>query len=511
MIQMNWRHNGFLLFSIFLCLAAAGQPVELTPAVFHYPGGQVSSEGFTLDGKPEGYWKTYYPNGTLKSEGNRQDFLIDGLWKFYTEDGEPKETIQYMAAKRNGETKVYRDGQLREVSQYIDDQRFGVAVMYDENGLLSKEIPFENDLENGRGYQFSEAGDITVIMNYKDGFVRSSERINRVDKLSRKQGYWKTFYEDKSVHTEGVYVDDLKNGLFKTYDEEGKMVLLEKYVNGVLDTQAAETTVLDIKNEYYPGGKIKVSGSYKDGKKHGVFREYDEEGTITGSTVYENDEAVSFGIIDKTGAFEGDWITYYDDGTTRAEGIYENGLRVDKWKFYHPDGKVSQKGSYRKGKPHGEWRWYHRDGSIKREETYRRGRGDGEAVEYDEEGNVVAKGSYIDGLKDGDWFYTVGDHTVTGAYRDGEKQGKWLGVYENGKTQFKGEFSSGLAIGKQKFYFANGFIQQEGKFNSGRKNGDWNIYTDDGELLLTVKFRNGIETHLEGNKIIPTYQELQID
>ena len=30
---------------------------------FYYKNGQISSEGYMVNGKPNGYWKNYYPDG----------------------------------------------------------------------------------------------------------------------------------------------------------------------------------------------------------------------------------------------------------------------------------------------------------------------------------------------------------------------------------------------------------------------------------------------------------------
>ena len=47
---------------------------------FYYPGGSLSSEGLVVNGKPEGYWKSYFENGKIKSEGNRKNFMLDSLY-----------------------------------------------------------------------------------------------------------------------------------------------------------------------------------------------------------------------------------------------------------------------------------------------------------------------------------------------------------------------------------------------------------------------------------------------
>ena len=114
-------------------------------------------------------------------------------------------------------------------------------------------------------------------------------------------------------------------------------------------------------------------------------------------------------------------------------------------------------------------------------------------------------------MKEGKWYYHIGDHVITGSYNQGEKDGDWSGVYDNGKTQFKGSFQSGYAKGKHKFYYATGQLKQDGKYSSGRKDGDWRHWDEDGEILLRSSFESGIERRIEGVKILPTFEELEID
>ena len=82
-------------------------PDSLT--IFYHPNGIKSSEGYMLNGKPEGYWKTYSEDGVLISEGNRKNYLLDSLWKFYDENGELKMEINYREGKKNGMRTTYRE------------------------------------------------------------------------------------------------------------------------------------------------------------------------------------------------------------------------------------------------------------------------------------------------------------------------------------------------------------------------------------------------------------------
>ena len=67
------------------CLAQTLYAQEIKQ--FFYPDGSVSSEGTMVNGKPDGYWKSYYQDGTLKSVGKRTNFQLDSIWCFYDEHG----------------------------------------------------------------------------------------------------------------------------------------------------------------------------------------------------------------------------------------------------------------------------------------------------------------------------------------------------------------------------------------------------------------------------------------
>ena len=61
--------NYFLLVIFFTSLVCVAQEEEIDRDgynIFYYPNGQISSEGFMKNGKPDGYWKTYYVTGVLE-------------------------------------------------------------------------------------------------------------------------------------------------------------------------------------------------------------------------------------------------------------------------------------------------------------------------------------------------------------------------------------------------------------------------------------------------------------
>ncbi len=147
--------------------------------------GRLSSEGYLLDGKPDGYWKTYYPDSTLKSEGNRKNFELDSLWSFYDESGNITLQINYKEGKRHGERVTYLPDEIvRE--NFENDIKQGLTRHFSLNGQLLKSIPFDNGLEEGIARYFDTDGNVIEIITYQRGFITDRERINRYDANNRK-------------------------------------------------------------------------------------------------------------------------------------------------------------------------------------------------------------------------------------------------------------------------------------------------------------------------------------
>ncbi len=481
---------------------------------FYYPGGEVSSEGTMKEGKPEGYWKTFYPKGKLKSEGNRKNFELDSTWKFYSESGKLILEVNYRKGRKDGLKISYLDKEtIRE--NFRNDIKEGYSNYYYADGKIKMSVPFVNGMEQGFGKEYGNDGTIITLTEYKRGFIVDRLRINRKDGNGWKQGRWYIFWENGNIRQEGRYRDDRMEGYFKDYSENGDLLKISKYTNGVLQPEAAEITKLEVQNEYYPDGKIKVSSMFRNGISEGVKREYNTEGKIEKGYIYSNGKIVSEGIVKEDGNRDGLWKDFYEDGTLRAEGKYDNGRQTGEWKYFHQNGKLEQSGKFNKnGKPEGSWKWYYETGKLLKEELYRGGLRDGMSTEYDENCKIIEEGEYLHGLEEGSWFEVVGDSYTRGAYRDGQRTGLWVQyslIQNETKTDsilsFKGSFTEGLPDGKQAYYWDNGKIKDEGSYIMGRKEGEWMKYNSDGTLFMMTTYRDGLETRYDGVKIKPPFEK----
>jgi antitoxin component YwqK of YwqJK toxin-antitoxin module len=515
-MSINFRFPLIFFFSFFIFHFSFSQDTATIRngyQKFYYKSGVISSEGRMKDGQPDGYWKSFFETGKIKSEGNRKNFELDSLWIFYNEKGQRILDVNYRNGKKNGIKTTYLEKEtIREM--FKDDSKEGYTRYYYPDGKLKMEIPFVKGLEQGLAREYSTTGDIITLIEYKRGFVIDRLRINRRDGNNLRQGRWYTFYSNGNIHVEGNYQDDLKEGYFKEYAENGDLISVDKYMKDVKQAEAQEIRKLDIQNEYYPDGKIRTSGTYRNGTPEGIYREYNTMGQITRSLVYDMGIVIGEGFVKEDGNRDGHWKDLYPDGKIKAEGDYKDGKQIGEWKFYYADGKLEQDGKFTgTGKFHGTWKWYYNSGQLMREEEYDNGLKDGLHTEYDENGKIVEQGEYVKDLEDGPWFTTTGDYFERGTYRDGLKNGKWVN-YQLTSTptktdsilSFSGSFVEDNPDGKHIYYWDNGKVKDEGFYLMGKKEGDWIKYEYDGTPFLVITYRNGVETKYDGVKIKPAFE-----
>jgi antitoxin component YwqK of YwqJK toxin-antitoxin module len=493
----------YLIWVLITPLLALGQKDSTWQVKYYYEGGQVSSEGTLRNGIPDGYWVSYHRNGEKKTEGNRVNNQLDGLWKFYDEAGTLMVSIEYEAGRKNGLRTTLENGVRSKEEPFADDSREGMVRFFFPEGGIQKEIPYERDREHGLGYEYETDGRIITLNTYKSGVQVKQQRINRKDEMDLKQGYWMYFHPNRQVKEEGLFVNNLKHGYWKYYLPNGNLIRTEKWIMGVLQEDAREVAKVDVRRTINPRtGKLASIGSYVDGKKDGVHRQYDDLGNVIASQLYRQDRLLAEGIFDEQGRKQELWKYFFEDGSIKETGRYKDNLKIGAWKYQFADGSLEQSGSYTAGRPNGLWTWYYPDGNIRKEETYINGEPDGESIEYDLSGEVIAKGEFVDGFKEGKWLYVYGDIREEVDYFEGEFNGK---VIRRDRTTnqllFEGTYASGEENGRFVWYYPNGNVMRRGNYAMGKREGIWESFTEFGVLDFTIEYKNGEEIKYNGKRI----------
>ena len=151
------------------------------------------------------------------------------------------------------------------------------------------------------------------IWKYQKFFISSSTKAFLVEKYyfdgkGHKQGKYKSYFENGFIRTEGIYLNDMKSGQWKSYIKHkdslnssthpSKLGRIETYKNDKRD---------GIFKQYYYNGIIKTEGTYKNGKNYSVCKWYYRSGKISSKEEYdENGKIISS-------------IMWYEDGTLSEE------------------------------------------------------------------------------------------------------------------------------------------------------------------------------------------------
>jgi len=141
-----------------------------------------------------------------------------------------------------------------------------------------------------------------------------------------------------------------------------------------------------VAQESYPGGNKKLEYTYYevDGKQvyHGPFTKW-----------YENGEVMIQGTY-RDGKKNGVWKEYFRNGILKSEGAYVNGLKEGKWIIYYGSGHKHWEGNYHQNLKEGLWIEYANTKEEKKfaEVEYKAGKEvPGTYLQYDAYGNVVKR------------------------------------------------------------------------------------------------------------------------
>jgi len=110
--------------------------------------------------------------------------------------------------------------------------------------------------------------------------------------------------------------------------------------------------------------KLRYEGVYKNGKREGAFKRFDENGQLKSDMVYKN------------GKTEGTVKKYYKNGKLKCEAAYTNGKKEGLVKWYYGNGQLNSEMVYQNGKKDGPYKRWDSDGQLRGEGFFKIGKHD---------------------------------------------------------------------------------------------------------------------------------------
>ena len=171
------------------------------------------------------------------------------------------------------------------------------------------------------------------------------------------------------------------------------------------------------------------------------------------TTLIERDGV--FYTKDTNKPYSGQVFSLYDDGKKKEEGTYKDGKKDGLWTYWDENGEKDSSGTYKDGKKDGLWTYRYPPvelytGGIlpvfdelvitKEEGTYKDGEKDGKWTFWNYKGEKRGEGTFKDGKKDGLWSYSHDDEQkiLEVTFKDGVENGLWTQWYLNGKKRYEG-------------------------------------------------------------------------
>ena len=251
------------------------------------------------------------------------------------------------------------------------------------------------------------------------------DTINRVDENNRKYGYWIYFFDGDSsrIEKEGMYINNRKNGVWKTY---------------------------------YPNGVLKSEITYVNNRPNGYARIYYKNGKLSEEGYWKGTKWV------------GQYNYYYENGNKAYEWTFnEQGKRSGKQKYYYESGKLRIEGEWQDGKENGVIKEYFEDGSIKSEKLFADGSFNAGSSKFYAQKKVT-----VEDIPD-DTNATVSHKHTTGAEQTSYElfNGNGYHKFYNAHKQVvrEGEFRNGRLInGKRYYYTSEGKLIKTVIYENGR-------------------------------------------
>mgnify|MGYP001170638531 CR=1 FL=1 len=308
----------------------------------------------------------------------------------------------------------------------------------------------------------------------------------------KKEGSWKYYAENGKVIKKGKYKEGKEEGLWKFYDVEyyyskGKVQIIGKYKEG---KEEGLWKYFDL------NGKIDTEVNYKKGKEHGAYKSYNEKGQIIQEGNYNE------------GKLDGLWKYYSERGNITEEENYKHDMLEGLYKSYNEKGQIIQEGNYKNGSKEGLWTETILVLEEREETNYKNGKKDGVFKRYDlSKSTTIPKdrGQYKNNIAVGLWTIVdplSGKVKFEREYFDYGNPNKYTRYslvrdeyYENGQP--KREYQEWLGgwvekEGPYREFFKNGSIKEQGELVNGEKTGKWTYFHDNGKVFTEKTFVEGV-------------------
>ena len=247
--------------------------------------------------------------------------------------GQDRNATDEQGQKQGLWTKIWpTTGKVRYTGQFKNDKPIGVFKYYDEKGLLTSTMKFNEGSERTDAKHYHPNSELMASGAYigktKDSTWHYYDEMAQLRKVEtfvqgKVHGSVRTYFRDGSIADKSQFDNGVQVGVWTQYHIAGAKRAEAFFVNGEPDGEM---------NWYFEDGKPEIKGKYKNGVKHGGWIYFNEDGSIQLQMLYEEGEFV------KSAKENGVFKDYYDDDQVKNEVTWVNGKKNGPFKEYFDNG-----------------------------------------------------------------------------------------------------------------------------------------------------------------------------
>jgi antitoxin component YwqK of YwqJK toxin-antitoxin module len=228
----------------------------------------ISQNFIDANGKKQGQWSKLYPGTKVyQYKGQFKDDKPVGTFMYYYQSSKLKAIVKHIEGSNRSEAQFYHDnGVIMSRGIYLDLKKDSVWSNFGPTGRLSNKETYKADVLHGKKTIFFVSEDpndksqiVSSISNYKEGLLEGEfveyfdggsmkEKGNYLN--GKKSGFWMKYSITGSIMIEECFKEGLRNGWTKSFDESGKEVGKQYYLQGrVIKGKELEVRLNQIKKQ----------------------------------------------------------------------------------------------------------------------------------------------------------------------------------------------------------------------------------------------------------------------
>lgn len=416
----------------------------------YYSDGNVRWTGFLANGKRDGQWKEYARNGLLISEYNYNDGSLNGSAKTYFLNGKVFKELNYKNGELHGEyLEYFRNGKLYKSAWYENGMGQGDVTQYTNRGQKERYFTMLDDKINSNSYTYDVEGRLNVVERYEKGifagftFYDTTGAVTRKIEVKKekvevefpsvagdvlmkrtfvngsKEGVSNSYFLDNKIESEGYYLNDKRDGLWKWYNPDNTLNAVRTYDLGDLKGLSenydlfgkiksrfdyVDGSIYGIGDIFYYNGNKKEEVTYWEDEENGPTKYFGFNGEYVMTLLFEHGALSKIVYVNgKGGAGKSDTIpatatitieSKYANGKTAFIMEYKNGYQNGNYREFFEDGTPSRESQYIDDQLDGERKTWYRNGKLRMVENFKFDDNEGITILYNETGTKKAEYMY---------------------------------------------------------------------------------------------------------------------